>query len=208
MGLNLYWLGIIPARAGFTNRVTPVPSSTRDHPRSRGVYRDVVLVGLGAHGSSPLARGLPGSAAVRSTQPGIIPARAGFTEVHDLKVEVERDHPRSRGVYVINLSCAIVTGGSSPLARGLLEGRRRRGRGLGIIPARAGFTAVGGGQAPGPRDHPRSRGVYKLRGSGKWAQNGSSPLARGLPAAEVEGGGQVGIIPARAGFTGEPAPPA
>ena len=30
--------GIIPARAGFTSRATETPTTTRDHPRSRGVY--------------------------------------------------------------------------------------------------------------------------------------------------------------------------
>ena len=71
-----------------------------------------------------------------------------------------------------------------------------------IIPARAGFTVLGPLQARFGADHPRSRGVY-IKPEQTYVKGwGSSPLARGLPA-EVEGGGQVvGIIPARAGFTG------
>ena len=50
--------GIIPARAGFTVRMACRQAGSRDHPRSRGVYRclcDCVHV---CSGSSPLARGL------------------------------------------------------------------------------------------------------------------------------------------------------
>ena len=50
--------------------------------------------------------------------------------------------------------------GSSPLARGLHVERQAGTVGLGIIPARAGFTE---GREPESRpesDHPRSRGVY------------------------------------------------
>ena len=91
----------------------------------------------------------------------------------------------------------------------------------GIIPARAGFTCVGG--IPGfamwdhPRtrgvyspgasrptrneDHPRTRGVYPEVGVRSIWNRGSSPHARGLPqVAETRFGG-FRIIPARAGFT-------
>ena len=71
--------------------------------------------------------------------------------------------------------------GSSPLARGLLRGRRHRHPDRRIIPARAGFTDPLLARHPSRRDHPRSRGVY----------------------VRVAVGGHVlgGIIPARAGFT-------
>ena len=51
--------GIIPARAGFTENVTEEIEAKGDHPRSRGVYGVLRLVGDGAR--------------------WIIPARAGFT---------------------------------------------------------------------------------------------------------------------------------
>ena len=72
-------------------------------------------------------------------------------------------------------------GGSSPLARGLLQ------------PA--------GTPGPGRSDHPRSRGVYvfvKYCGAG---HTGSSPLARGLQVQLGSASWWARIIPARAGFT-------
>ena len=82
-------------------------------------------MGAGVEGSSPLARGLLATLPCCRSKPRIIPARAGFTPTSAPGACTTRDHPRSRGVYVINLSCAIVTGGSSPLARGLQRLRRR-----------------------------------------------------------------------------------
>ena len=71
---------IIPARAGFTLL-------------SIAPCREV-------GGSSPLARGLQGGVAVGQVGDGIIPARAGFTEIPTHAGTVKRDHPRSRGVYL------------------------------------------------------------------------------------------------------------
>ena len=51
--------GIIPARAGFTFRRRCRRGGTRDHPRSRGVYRGHGSFVEFSRGSSPLARGLP-----------------------------------------------------------------------------------------------------------------------------------------------------
>ena len=86
------------------------------------------------------------------------------------------------------------------------EGSRRSGRRLRIIPARAGFTRPPLSPSPFPRDHPRSRGVYRLppvTGAGPW---GSSPLARGLLGAMRSRRPGRRIIPARAGFTSPPRP--
>ena len=72
----------------------------------------------------------------------IIPARAGFTDTAAKKADANADHPRSRGVYRRRTRGTGRTGGSSPLARGLLveadllQDERR------IIPARAGFTGT------------------------------------------------------------------
>ena len=91
--------GIIPARAGFTQSSTTSSPSSRDHPRSRGVYDAAYAQTLPSLGSSPLARGLHARRAVLVRENRIIPARAGFTE---WDVEVSQgcgDHPRSRGVY-------------------------------------------------------------------------------------------------------------
>ena len=70
-------------------------------------------------GSSPLARGLPVSSSSRGSRAGIIPARAGFTGAGRARVELQGDHPRSRGVYEGEVELAVEWCGSSPLARGL-----------------------------------------------------------------------------------------
>ena len=152
-----------------------------DHPRSRGVYSPTNRAAAGRNGSSPLARGLH--------------APAGFYDRGDA------DHPRSRGVYKCWRGWASRRSGSSPLARGLhfvwgfvpSPGR--------IIPARAGFTDGGGDCVGHGGDHPRSRGVYSRAGTVSRPGAGSSPLARGLPLAQLRQRVSYGIIPARAGFT-------
>ena len=77
---------------------------------------------LAAEGSSPLARGLPVRAALVRRREGIIPARAGFTVRVSDDDSMRTDHPRSRGVYTVNIYCNIIIAGSSPLARGLHQG--------------------------------------------------------------------------------------
>ena len=131
---------IIPARAGFTLEGGSASGETRDHPRSRGVYGGRVESVPPLPGSSPLARGLPELGGDGLRQLRIIPARAGFTPSPTGTPTPSRDHPRSRGVYYDPTCEGYVTGGSSPLARGL----HTRGGGV---------TGLG-------VDHPRSRGVY------------------------------------------------
>ena len=50
--------GIIPARAGFTQKSLAQNRTRADHPRSRGVYETQLLDTRLWKGSSPLARGL------------------------------------------------------------------------------------------------------------------------------------------------------
>ena len=152
-------------------------------------------------GSSPLARGLRGGVDGVHLWFRIIPARAGFTRPPPWGGRADRDHSRSRGVYLRGRPDGRGRPGSSPLARGLLQTPRTSHPAGGIIPARAGFTPTGVSCSIRTWDHPRSRGVY----SGDWVvttpSGGSSPLARGLRSAGDGGDGVAGIIPARAGFT-------
>ena len=194
---------IIPARAGFTRRRAPGAARGRDHPRSRGVYSAARLASFARLGSSPLARGLQGGENIRRDLRGIIPARAGFTHAVLRVHGVVGDHPRSRGVYQDLADIYAGEKGSSPLARGLLPATDYDGRDRGIIPARAGFTPGLALRCAHRRDHPRSRGVYGSAPTGRSGSQGSSPLARGLPPVSGEESPADGIIPARAGFTGE-----
>ena len=176
---------IIPARAGFTIITGGRRGAPADHPRSRGVYDETFVAMKGLAGSSPLARGLRSARSARPSNPGIIPARAGFTpSVSSIMINFG-DHPRSRGVYPVGDSIMAAVPGSSPLARGLLIRMTHITLRWGIIPARAGFTVIRGGSVYDVKDHPRSRGVYR-RGRRKrpWS-GGSSPLARGLPFSET-----------------------
>ena len=137
--------GIIPARAGFTQRGRGGYPGLEDHPRSRGVYAPPALVGSAFVGSSPLARGLlivhAGKTRVEGSSPlargllvdplagalplRIIPARAGFTAPFACWAAAFADHPRSRGVYATHDGTVVAAPGSSPLARGLRRVHRR-----------------------------------------------------------------------------------
>ena len=192
---------IIPARAGFTKAKAPSPSGPRDHPRSRGVYVSRARDASASHGSSPLARGLQVMAMSAHSHHRIIPARAGFTRRGSRSEPTKPDHPRSRGVYCCCTHLPSASPGSSPLARGLPPSTRTGRRPRRIIPARAGFTASGAPTASHGEDHPRSRGVYRQRGSHGLSRRGSSPLARGLLVGGRPRDRQRRIIPARAGFT-------
>ena len=172
--------GMIPARAGFTQRPGSTWSPSRDHPRSRGVYLKTTDDAQPDAGSSPLARGLQALNPLFEYRSRIIPARAGFTRRDEGRRQGSGDHPRSRGVYLGGLTVEDAGKGSSPLARGLHDPRVPGELVEGIIPARAGFTLLESQLDIVTRDHPRSRGVYRTRGTGPRQRRGSSPLARGL----------------------------
>ena len=192
---------IIPARTGFTHFLCSGVTSVPDHPRSRGVYSGRRSPNSGPRGSSPLARGLPHYWINNSIEFRIIPARAGFTCRDPIVHESRPDHPRSRGVYPGSANNPGTLLGSSPLARGLRGRVSSSSDGVGIIPARAGFTAAATPSAPLSPDHPRSRGVY-IRSVRPYRMHaGSSPLARGLLTSRRSRRCRRRIIPARAGFT-------
>ena len=173
-----------------------------DHPRSRGVYRILSLAFARVTGSSPLARGLHSEFRLRVARLRIIPARAGFTRRRRGDGYSIEDHPRSRGVYPRFVPDLEHMGGSSPLARGLHDAPPVWAWNRGIIPARAGFTEAGAPCSRSRPDHPRSRGVYPSPEMATRGPAGSSPLARGLRGVGPGQFGGPGIIPARAGFTG------
>ena len=173
--------GIIPARAGFTCEGGEHVAGEWDHPRSRGVYTGGDGFEWGVDGSSPLARGLRLVFYSPNSEFGIIPARAGFTPL-PLPLSPSRgDHPRSRGVYRGRMSPTSILLGSSPLARGLQTEPARSRTQDRIIPARAGFTPSRSRHCGRDGDHPRSRGVYIRYFIAVNDDEGSSPLARGLP---------------------------
>ena len=194
-------LGIIPARAGFTRRTPQDSVRPQDHPRSRGVYRNITAEVQETGGSSPLARGLHRMTRRQVEAHRIIPARAGFTSTASARRPSNQDHPRSRGVYSPCAPWSQISSGSSPLARGLRRHLLDPPGREGIIPARAGFTPSSTDTPIPARDHPRSRGVYWHYIRQRRRRWGSSPLARGLPPQPPPPPHGGRIIPARAGFT-------
>ena len=70
--------------------------------------------------------------------------------------------------------------GSSPLTRGIRHVSFLEAAVNGIIPARAGNTTGRLTTRSIIRDHPRSRGEYELTKHLYLADEGSSPLARGI----------------------------
>ncbi len=170
---------IIPARAGSTANMPASNSTSKDHPRSRGV--DILLSfnpGF-PNGSSPLARGRLAIPDRRGRVERIIPARAGSTTGPRRPGRRRTDHPRSRGVDSLSQWPNPVPEGSSPLARGRRGERGRAGQSPRIIPARAGSTVIRGSLRAASRDHPRSRGVDGPVIVMAFDPFGSSPLARG-----------------------------
>ena len=92
-------LGIIPAHAGFTWGPRPCRCWWPDHPRTRGVYAEMVGDPCRGLGSSPHTRGLLQVRDRGHLHVRIIPAHAGFTGPLLVGRRGDRDHPRTRGVY-------------------------------------------------------------------------------------------------------------
>ena len=201
VGGHCFSLRIIPARAGFTRSLASGQRFGRDHPRSRGVYSTQREAAPRVRGSSPLARGLPSRLNDLGHTAQDHPARAGFTDGRSRISQCLADHPRSRGVYRSSRLLRMESQGSSPLARGLPGAWGTGGGPPRIIPARAGFTGRAQEKRSHAADHPRSRGVYSLKGQVVTDITGSSPLARGLRGVCRRNDRMRRIIPARAGFT-------
>ena len=106
-----------------------------------------------------------------------------------------------RGEHVTGYAGKFYAPGSSPHARGALAPFLRAVYVLGIIPACAGSTGHGTRGLTCYWDHPRMRGEHSSSVKYPHCLAGSSPHARGAPAALHAAARQVGIIPACAGST-------
>ena len=194
-------LGLIPARAGKTISHGTHRILRRAHPRSRGENSGGSAFRLTALGSSPLARGKRYRADTIPLDKGLIPARAGKTQVDNLAPAPYGAHPRSRGENGALGSGSETVSGSSPLARGKHVGCAFQARPARLIPARAGETFCSSWRLWLLRAHPRSRGENSLDSIASRRSVGSSPLARGKPAYTHMKHMLIGLIPARAGKT-------
>ena len=134
--------GSSPLARGLLVGRSPPPGAPRIIPARAGFTQSALASAVSHPGSSPLARGLRGADRDVRRCHRIIPARAGFTGAPTPRSRRAADHPRSRGVYVRYWWTSAPAAGSSPLARGLPRPGGGRGVGVGIIPARAGFTLL------------------------------------------------------------------
>ena len=154
-----------------------------------------------ATGSSPLARGKLTALASAALEHRLIPARAGKTPRHPSARVQGQAHPRSRGENPPRSTARKSRAGSSPLARGKLRPVPGGRAGRGLIPARAGKTAMIDLFFRESWAHPRSRGENLESYNQKTPVVGSSPLARGKLELGPQPDDVPGLIPARAGKT-------
>ena len=131
-------------------------------------------------GSSPLARGIQNHDWINHFGTGIIPACAGNTRSLCTTFRHCKDHPRLRGEYPSLVPCDPCFPGSSPLARGIPYPAYSFFVITGIIPACAGNTWDETVITSYKWDHPRLRGEYQNALYRCHANQGSSPLARGI----------------------------
>ena len=167
----------------------------------RGEHDEASTVEFVLPGSSPHARGTPGSDGVELGHLGIIPACAGNTDWGRACRRGVRDHPRMRGEHGRRIRDSSYAMGSSPHARGThVEGDVGDGI-AGIIPACAGNTKLQALPVAQVRDHPRMRGEHAAMPLHCDEMTGSSPHARGTLRQTRHLTDQGGIIPACAGNT-------
>ena len=156
----------------------------------------------GERGSSPQARGTRVHATGAMQGVGLIPAGAGNTWGPRRTPKPVPAHPRRRGEHGhpgCELGCES---GSSPQARGTHPITRSVLGGVRLIPAGAGNTGHQPRVEWNPLAHPRRRGEHIVLREHISDDGGSSPQARGTPAAGPPGSPGRRLIPAGAGNTG------
>ena len=193
--------GLIPARAGSTDKPPSFLNSCRAHPRPCGEHVTDSSGASSQPGSSPPVRGAPKRVTFFRQVSGLIPARAGSTTWKAPLGHFYGAHPRPCGEHLWVYRLVFGAAGSSPPVRGAhLQGPLQRGR-VGLIPARAGSTLQAGLYLPRSWAHPRPCGEHNLRSTNQHSDMGSSPPVRGAPVGGFQVHSISGLIPARAGST-------
>ena len=155
--------GITPAHAGNTVADFPIFSIARDHPRTRGEYKKVMIDGKEVEGSPPHTRGIQVVQHLLLVLQGITPAHAGNTYPTREERSHWRDHPRTRGEYIECVFSVASPMGSPPHTRGIQLDSLEAAQKDGITPAHAGNTPFLTAPMRSCRDHPRTRGEYMER---------------------------------------------
>ncbi|MDQ0990765.1 hypothetical protein QFZ74_001993 [Streptomyces sp. V3I7] len=191
--------GTIPARAGSSRQPNSCSARSQDHPRVCGEQSRWPSSAVWASGPSPRVRGAGRPVPSASTSGGTIPARAGSSCPRRQGAGSARDHPRAYGEQWWPGVHDLRHVGPSPRVRGAAARHRRRGRGGGTIPARAGSSRHEVRAPTSYQDHPRACGEQPGE-PGDWGRSpGTSPRVQGAVLHTTRRGHLPGTIPARAG---------
>ena len=155
-------------------------------------------------GSSPRARGAPGSGTGGLPIRRLIPASAGSTSPARPSAASARAHPRERGEHREQGFKINRIQGSSPRARGALGEPVADELADRLIPASAGSTNRPTRTCGAQWAHPRERGEHFNAVRARIYGGGSSPRARGARIHHPGGATGPGLIPASAGSTRAP----
>ena len=129
----------------------------------------------------------------------VVPARAGVIQARPSCVSMTMSRPRPRGGHPDAFGTQLLTGPSSPPARGSSAVRVVPVAGRRVVPARAGVIPMRHPRPAGSWGRPRPRGGHPLDRAQTRRLPPSSPPARGSSAAPGAPGRRSSVVPARAG---------
>ena len=192
---------ITPACAGKTSNARGWRSRDRDHPRMRGEDACTTVARRCSAGSPPHARGRRGTGFSHIETLGITPACAGKTNLPQIPVASNSDHPRMRGEDDYETERPVGHKGSPPHARGRPAFHSTADISTRITPACAGKTKWWDKVKSLPADHPRMRGEDSCLIILLGLKTGSPPHARGRHVQSIRPLNLLRITPACAGKT-------
>ena len=171
--------GLIPARAGKTQRRRSACAVRGAHPRAGGENEAGDEKGATFEGSSPRGRGKRQQDRDAQAASRLIPARAGKTSLRSVTATPTAAHPRAGGENGPLPSEGMELDGSSPRGRGKRSWSPSWNSSSGFIPARAGKTIDRESAVKSARAHPRAGGENGHQLSNAHQGAGSSPRGRG-----------------------------
>ena len=187
-------VGLIPARAGKTRTVQMTAFVSAAHPRAGGENEQFGGEHVEPFGSSPRGRGKREDIAEYFAKTRLIPARAGKTVQLIGELAEDEAHPRAGGENQSRSRAPPTYSGSSPRGRGKPAKPGFTSPRTGLIPARAGKTAIDGPLGSASKAHPRAGGENWSSSAMRAGEMGSSPRGRGkhfLTCAFIERIGQI-----------------
>ncbi len=190
-----------PARAGTTTCHQALCGRQGEQPRTRGDHAPRVIWLMSQPGTTPHARGPLLDRGHVDPADGNNPARAGTTSSVSRRRLRTREQPRTRGDHRQKLLWVDELMGTTPHARGPLDGEARPGLVAGNNPARAGTTRWPSRSGGARREQPRTRGDHSRTASRATRGLGTTPHARGPPWWRPRWEPSIRNNPARAGTT-------